>query len=483
MRVVLPVISWLLFAGAGVIAGALAALFGLWAVAGVLAVVLIALFVRYPAFGLAAFFASVVAGQLVRVSVLGGAVVVSDVVAAAVIVAFAVGILVRQDSFSMPSVAAVPLIAFLLIAALSLLFSVRFLPTGEVLSGAGYWVRLFLYSLLFFVGAGFCHKARHIGLIILLFVGSAIALSLLGFVQLIVFPDFSFMVPQGWDPHIGRLLSTWFDPNLLGGYLAISALTVIAVLLERVRVRSARVGLLVGWSVALLVITAGLTLTYSRSALLAFLVGFVLLGIMRSRTLLMAGILAGALIFISSPRIQERVQGALQVDVTASARITSWNNTFKIISDYPWLGVGFNTMRFVQYSYGFTQDSAEHSAGGSDSSLLTIFATMGIAGIVAFLWLLVSLARIAWRQFRARMDPPSLRGLGLGLLVALPVLLIHSMFTNSLLYPHILGPLFLLFGAIAKRELEAKDQKSRLSTPDAIPPHYSLQGPDLGTKS
>ena len=51
---------------------------------------------------------------------------------------------------------------------------------------------------------------------------SLILISLLGFFQLKFFPSFLELglYLEGWDPHIGRLLSTWFDPNFIGGYLA-----------------------------------------------------------------------------------------------------------------------------------------------------------------------------------------------------------------------------------------------------------------------
>lgn len=48
---------------------------------------------------------------------------------------------------------------------------------------------------------------------------SMVLISLLGFLQLKYFPSFLELGMQlsGWDPHIGRLLSTWFDPNFIGG--------------------------------------------------------------------------------------------------------------------------------------------------------------------------------------------------------------------------------------------------------------------------
>ena len=156
-----------------------------------------------------------------------------------------------------------------------------------------------------------------------LVIGAGVVLSILGFVQLIIFPDFSSMVPEGWDPHIGRLLSTWFDPNLLGGLFAFLALLVIAQML----VEKARLWHIASFSIF---ITA-LLLTFSRSSLVAFVFGFfviIILTIKRSWWMLGLGIGILIIAFLSSPRIQERMEGILTIDVTAQKRVESWSNIY-----------------------------------------------------------------------------------------------------------------------------------------------------------
>ena len=58
-----------------------------------------------------------------------------------------------------------------------------------------------------------------------------------------------------------------------------------------------------------------------------------------------------------------------------------------------------NTLRFVQFEEGLITNSEEHSAGGSDSSLLTILATTGIFGLLAFIWLMASAVFVSWKLF------------------------------------------------------------------------------------
>jgi len=43
---------------------------------------------------------------------------------------------------------------------------------------------------------------------------------LLGFLQFYILPDISeYSNPGEWDPHTGRLLGTWMDPNFMAGFL------------------------------------------------------------------------------------------------------------------------------------------------------------------------------------------------------------------------------------------------------------------------
>ena len=167
--------------------------------------------------------------------------------------------------------------------------------------------------------------------------------------------------------------------------------------------------------------------------------------------------------FLSSPRIQERVEGIFTIDVTAQKRIESWSSIIFLASEHPLLGVGYNTLRYAQLEVGLITDPGEHSAGGSDSSLLTILATTGIVGLLAFVWLSVSAVALSWKVFAAQHNNEFSRGLGLGMIGGLAALFAHSQFVNSLLYPHILAMVWIVLGMLvwaSDRELRSKNQVS-----------------------
>ena len=191
--------------------------------------------------------------------------------------------------------------------------------------------------------------------------------------------------------------------------------------------------------IIIITLLLALTLTYSRSAYLSFIVGTGLIGLLKSRKLLFGALIACLLLISFSDRAQERInnlyysaksiitQEATELpDATARLRVDSWQNTLIIIKDHPILGVGYNAFGFAQRRYGFVDQIETHSSTGSDSSLLTILATTGILGFSAYLWIIVI---FFISSLKNKQNP-----LAMGFLAGTCGLLIHSIFVNSLLF-------------------------------------------------
>lgn len=241
---------------------------------------------------------------------------------------------------------------------------------------------------------------------------SGVMLSLLGFVQLILLPDFTVLDPLlGWDPHKNRMASTLFDPNFLGSYL------VLCIALELFKVKISRK--------LVLILFLGLFFTYSRSAwaMLAIIIFFY--GLKKSVFIIFAGILLAFSAYFAIPRIQTRITGITDPADSAHFRLISWKNTMNIIQDHPIFGVGFNNMRVSKIKYGYLNaDTLEsHSASGSDSSFLFVLATTGIIGFLIFLA----------GYFFALLDRPSYF-----LAAVVFSLLLGAQFINSLFFPQIM---------------------------------------------
>lgn len=273
---------------------------------------------------------------------------------------------------------------------------------------------------------------------------SMVLIVILGFLQLKFFPSFLELglYLEGWDPHIGRLLSTWFDPNFIGGYLAFLLPVTLALGIYFKRNKKVRMAVIfLGISAIGLL---ALYLTFSRSGYLALTVSLGILTFFKSRKLLFALIIASVIGFSLSPRAQERTIEAVDsakgligldsqkpLDPTAQLRVYSWQFAREIIADYPLLGAGYGRYAFEinERGHGLLSD---HSSGGSDSSLLTIWAQTGIFGLLSYLAIGFVAAITAIRRIWKKNDFDSY--LLLGLLSGFAGIMVHSVFVNSLLY-------------------------------------------------
>ncbi|MBM4402620.1 MAG: O-antigen ligase family protein, partial [Candidatus Cloacimonetes bacterium] len=259
-----------------------------------------------------------------------------------------------------------------------------------------------------------------------------------GLIQFVFFPDFSKYIKHGWDPHYYRVLSTFFDPNFAGIFLTLGLLLLLSLQITPNKLRQNKLL----FTLYSLLFTLPILLTFSRSTYLAFLVGVGILGLIKSRRLLFVLLLFSFSVFLFVPRARTRVSGAVNLDVTARARIENWQETLAIIKDNFLFGVGFNTFRYAQENYGYFRDArgvpqpSGHAGAGADSSFLFVLATTGIFGFFVYLILLFRLWLIGRQKFH-HADGLT-KALGLTMVVSMPALVIHSQFVNSLFYPWIM---------------------------------------------
>lgn len=387
-----------------------------------------------------------VIGELVRLP-LGPAdsVLVSDAVIPLVIVAWLFSNLSGRQDVMPRSRLTTPFTIFIVVAALSLIQSLAFLAPAEVFSGSLYLIRYIQYGLLFFVTIQNIQTPQQARTIIRFMVASTLLLALAGFVQLAVYPDLAALEEAGYDPHINRLVSTWLDPNFVGGLFAFTISILLGITLNTKKHRT-KIGLLTLMGI----LAVALFLTYSRSAYLALAAGVFIVSLFQSRKILVITLVLFLAGIAVSDRAQERVGELMQSassilfsqvdtpDPTAKLRIQSWQQTWHIIEQRPLLGSGYNTLRSVNYQEGFIKDTDTHSGSGSDSSLLTILATTGIFGLTPFLLLYLIPLKTAFTSWRDQKIPAYFRGYSLGFLGGIVALLIHSVFVNSLLFPSIL---------------------------------------------
>lgn len=393
---------------------------------------------------------SPITGELWRIQMAGQGLLVSDLIIPVLFVLWGLDKLKNDRKLRLGKIGHAIVLFLFVILAVNVLNLLRF-DLGQMATGFVYLGRFAMYILVAIVGFDLLSRdssGRFKKLVLTTMMISFFLLIVLGFLQLHFFPSFLDlgMQDKGWDPHIGRLLSTWFDPNFMGGFFAFMLPVSLGLSLYFYRYK-------VWWKAILLGLLSFLGLmalyfTYSRSGYLALMVGLGLFTFFKSRRLLVLFVIFLVIGFSLSTRVQQRAMDAWEsakslvgvedqkpLDPTSQFRVDSWTFASDIIKDYPIFGAGYG--RYADEFYERGRGSAEnHSSSGSDSSLLTIWAQTGIFGLLSYLWIFFVAFAISLKKIWKKDTLKSY--LQLGLLCGLAALLAHSFFVNSLLFAHMM---------------------------------------------
>ena len=228
--------------------------------------------------------------------------------------------------------------------------------------------------------------------------------ALFGWIQYFWFPSFKSFMVWGWDEHLYRIAGTFLDPAFL------ALILVFGIILSRK-------------TLITLFLALTLAFTYSRAGYLAFTAAM----LFQKRFLL---IFAFLLLILFLPRPAGE---GVMLERTASIinRFNNYKQTLNIFEKNSLFGVGYNNLCSAKNS-----DFSSHSCFGSDSSLLFILATTGVIGFISFIYLVFGISRYLTSYI---FYPTSI------------ALLVHSLFSNSLFYPWVLGWLMILLGSKIKR--------------------------------
>lgn len=302
-----------------------------------------------------------------------------------------------------------PFLIFFLIALASLLLRFPQLEINQFIISSLYLIRLVVYASLMFVAHDLINKKiidKNFILNGLIF--SGIALSVIGLLQYLIFPDMRMMKYLGWDDHHFRIVSTFFDPNFTGIIYAVTVL----LLLTRLNLRE---------GLTFLIPFIALLLTYSRTAYLSFFIGLSVLLIQKKQiNLIFPLVLSFLLLAMLLPRSPGGEGVKLERTSSISNRLDSIKTGFKVFLKNPVIGIGFNTYKFLP-----GKNIESHSASGVENSYVLILTTTGILGFLAFLNIL------------RRLSPGP----------EILAILVSALFINSLFYPWIMIFLFLLMAS------------------------------------
>lgn len=321
-------------------------------------------------------------------------------------------------------------------------------------------MRLASYVCFYYVAADWLQTAQDVRTILKTLMASTVAIALFGFYQAvtggysavydILYPvqDVMLQIPP-WE---GRITSFLEHFNGLAGYLNL----VIPFCIAFSRGSDPQLRRLSRW--CLVVASVALLLTQSRGGLLAYFAMLVVsacffapnrqVRLKRIAVVLIVCLIAGIVASLFFERLTEID------DYTTVSRLAIWSGAFATFSHSPLIGAGFGNLRMLM---GGLLDVPDGWVGDAHNLYLELLAETGIAGLLAFGFLLVVTLRSAFKGYRD-LQSEIAGTVCFAVFIAVIGILVHG--TVDYLFhttPQVTALLFLMLGMLKAQSVHARE--------------------------
>ena len=331
-----------------------------------------------------------------------------------------------------------PALIFTGVALVSLLLNIQHLSLIYFLISALYLLRWAMYLSLFFVVKEFDKQFKNVISYLLLFSGTVIAI--IGFVQYFFYPSLRNLYYLGWDEHLYRMFSSFFDPNFAGSFFVLLFILILGLIYKFIKKKKQTYA----FSLAILefFVLLAIYLTYSRSALIMLVISFsTFLFLIKKWKLIIFALIGLLLMIFIIPKSFQTEGTNLLRSFSSNQRVQSSQIALKIFQSSPVFGVGFNAYRYAQNKIGLDNETWQitHSGAGTDNSFLFVLATTGIVGLIAYIYFIFNIFVLAKTNLKNNV-------FSLVLFSSLLGLIFGSLFINSLFYVFILEWILIIAG-------------------------------------
>ena len=316
------------------------------------------------------------------------------------------------------------------------------------------------------------------------FINNYLIIGLIGIVQLIFFPqaydfyDIFYNIGVYFtdpDPHLERLLSTYFDPNFLAACLIIPTILALDFFSRTGKKR---------YFVETVFFITVIVLTVSRSGVAGLCISLFIYAVCTIRkkdgkierskfqkrafgVMISTAIVFILLTFFTNVRVFKRILGTLE-DESTYMRVSDWSNGVKMMGNNeqkkedqstnktektrktnPIFGIGYNMIGISEAN----ENKGSASSFGNDSSLILIMITSGIVGSMYFAYMVGSRLLIGYfDRFRFKNN--------ISMITIILTSLAICNFNNLLFYTLWLFPIFILLN-LDKEEIEKKEKNEQ----------------------
>jgi O-antigen ligase len=200
-----------------------------------------------------------------------------------------------------------------------------------------------------------------------------------------------------------RVRGTMDSKMTFAGVLMLVVLMTLAQLLFQTHRR------LLVWAVpALLLITAALLMTQTRSAWCGLIAACGVIVALRQKALLFALPLVALVVLLLVPQtIKIRALSIVnRQEITAQERLSMWSSGVRIIRDHPWTGVGMGALARIYPHYREPDSPVDPNRriGHLHNNIIQVATERGLLGLACWLWIWGAYGYQTWRVYE-RLGP------------------------------------------------------------------------------
>ncbi|HRU39420.1 MAG TPA: O-antigen ligase family protein [Candidatus Goldiibacteriota bacterium] len=183
-----------------------------------------------------------------------------------------------------------------------------------------------------------------------------------------------------------------------GGMLMMAAVFTATMIASRVKFGMWRNRGTILLAAAFILISCGLLFTYTRGSWLGAACGLVIAALLTDKRILAAGVVAALLLvfLMRDTSFIKRAESGIKVKEKSSAgeRLYMWQSGIQMIRDRPLIGIGTGNLEKIYPKYR-KEGAMEQNAGHLHNNIIQVGVINGIPGILAFLWVFISI----WAAF------------------------------------------------------------------------------------
>ncbi len=185
---------------------------------------------------------------------------------------------------------------------------------------------------------------------------------------------------------------------------------------------------------AFLVQLISLVFSYVRGSWMGFLAGLLVLAFIKSKKLLIGGLVLIVIVFLLAPApIKHRILSVTDLSVNSTrVRLTQWTNAVKIFKDYPIVGLGWIDLNEIHRAYappGADLNDYAYRIGHFHNNLIMFLLYFGIIGFLAGIYMIFKLIQTEYRLYRSiPEDKPHLSAWVIGSFAAMTGFWVNGMF-------------------------------------------------------